>query len=109
LYIISFDLPCRQIIVAWRDCIFFCYLFLSCLPAISESAGPNAAPEFKPNPQQVAERPVKTLEIGAQAPDFKLPGVDGKFYSLADFSDAKALVIVFTCNHCPTAQAYETG
>lgn len=62
---------------------------------------------FRPNPQPVAERPVKTLETGAQAPDFKLPGVDGKYYSLADFKDAKALVIVFTCNHCPTAQAYE--
>ena len=87
------------------------YLFLLSLLVLSacnqQSAGPNATPEFKPNPQQVAERPVKTLEIGAQAPDFKLPGVDGKFYSLADFSNAKALVIVFTCNHCPTAQAYE--
>ena len=42
-----------------------------------------------------------------QAPDFKLPGVDGKTYSLKDFADAKILVVVFTCNHCPTAQAYE--
>lgn len=49
----------------------------------------------------------KTLEIGAQAPDFKLPGTDGKMYSLASFSKAKVLVVVFSCNHCPTAQAYE--
>jgi peroxiredoxin len=49
----------------------------------------------------------KTLEIGAAAPDFSLPGVDGKTYTLADFKDAKFLVIVFTCDHCPTAQAYE--
>jgi len=49
----------------------------------------------------------KTLEIGSAAPDFKLPGVDGKTYSLADFSNAKLLLVVFTCNHCPTAQAYE--
>lgn len=49
----------------------------------------------------------KTLEIGSKAPDFKLPGVDGKTYSLASFKAAKILVIVFTCNHCPTAQAYE--
>lgn len=47
------------------------------------------------------------LEIGAKAPDFKLPGVDGKIYSLASFSKAKILVVVFSCNHCPTAQAYE--
>jgi thiol-disulfide isomerase/thioredoxin len=48
-----------------------------------------------------------TLAIGAQAPDFHLPGVDGKSYSLENFASAKVLVVVFTCNHCPTAQAYE--
>jgi peroxiredoxin len=50
---------------------------------------------------------VKTLELGASAPDFLLPGVDGKTYSLKDFSNAKILCVIFTCNHCPTAQAYE--
>ena len=49
----------------------------------------------------------KTLEIGAAAPAFNLPGVDGKKYNLASFKDAKILAVVFTCNHCPTAQAYE--
>lgn len=49
----------------------------------------------------------KTLEIGSRAPDFKLPAVDGKIYSLASFKNANILAIVFTCNHCPTAQAYE--
>jgi peroxiredoxin len=48
-----------------------------------------------------------TLAIGSKAPDFKLPGTDGKMYSLSSFAKAKILVIVFTCNHCPTAQAYE--
>jgi thiol-disulfide isomerase/thioredoxin len=48
-----------------------------------------------------------TLAIGTKAPDFKLPAVDGKIYTLASFAKAKVLVIVFTCNHCPTAQAYE--
>jgi peroxiredoxin len=47
------------------------------------------------------------LEIGAKAPDFSLEGVDGKTYSLDSFDDAKILVMVFTANHCPTAQAYE--
>ena len=62
---------------------------------------------FVPN-QLHAEPPgLKTLEIGAQAPDFSLPGVDGKTYSLKDFADSKVLVVAFTCNHCPTAQAYE--
>jgi peroxiredoxin len=49
----------------------------------------------------------RTLAIGDAAPDFKLPGVDGKEHSLADFADAKLLLVIFTCNHCPTAQAYE--
>jgi peroxiredoxin len=49
----------------------------------------------------------KTLEIGAAAPDFDLTGVDGKTYTLASFKNARVLVVVFTCNHCPTAQAYE--
>lgn len=56
--------------------------------------------------KSMADDPV-TLAIGAKAPDFKLPGVDGKTYSLASFSKAKILVVIFSCNHCPTAQAYE--
>ncbi len=42
-----------------------------------------------------------TLEIGSQAPDFKLMATDGNFYKLSDFSDSKILVLFFTCNHCP--------
>ncbi|MFB9843502.1 redoxin family protein [Mucilaginibacter ginsenosidivorans] len=49
----------------------------------------------------------KTLAIGSAAPDFNLKGIDGKMYSLASFKDAKVLVVVFMCNHCPTSQAYE--
>ncbi len=49
----------------------------------------------------------KTLAIGEKAPDFNLPGIDGKMYSLSSFEKSKLLVIIFTCNHCPTAQAYE--
>lgn len=54
-----------------------------------------------------APKEVRALAIGETAPDFNLPGVDGRNYRLADFADAKVLVVVFTCNHCPTAQAYE--
>ena len=42
-----------------------------------------------------------TLQLGQGAPDFNLPGVDGKNYSLASFRDAPILVVVFSCNHCP--------
>ena len=44
-----------------------------------------------------------TLSLGAPAVDFDLPAVDGKNYSLASFREARALVVVFTCNHCPAA------
>jgi peroxiredoxin len=47
------------------------------------------------------------LPPGSTAPDFNLPGVDGRNWALKDFADAKILAVVFTCNHCPTAQYYE--
>lgn len=56
------------------------------------------AADFQPTP----------LPIGSTAPDFSLPGVDDRNYALKDFGQAKALVVLFTCNHCPSAQYYET-
>ncbi len=56
---------------------------------------------------RVSAQEAAPLAIGAAAPDFSLPATDGKTYRLADFKKAKALVVIFTCNHCPTAQAYE--
>ncbi|MGO8788100.1 MAG: redoxin domain-containing protein [Terriglobia bacterium] len=47
------------------------------------------------------------LALGAQAPDFCLPGIDGKTHCLKDYASSKILAIVFTCDHCPTAQLYE--
>ncbi len=55
----------------------------------------------------VAGETVPTLAIGSPAPDFHLPGIDGQVHSLADYNSAKILVVVFTCDHCPTAQLYE--
>ena len=50
----------------------------------------------------------EVLDVGDKAPAFEnLPTADGKAVSLADFKDAKAVVVVFTCNHCPVAKAYE--
>ena len=48
-----------------------------------------------------------TIALGATAPDFDLPGVDGAVHSLADYADAEALVLVQSCNHCPYVQAWE--
>ena len=49
-----------------------------------------------------AYTPVPLVE-DAKAPDFSLPGVDGKTYTLEDFSGGKALAVIFTTNHCPDA------
>lgn len=46
-------------------------------------------------------------ELGMPAPDFDLPGVDGHRYTLADFAGAKALLVMFICNHCPYVKAIE--
>jgi peroxiredoxin len=48
-----------------------------------------------------------TLAVGAAMPPFSLPGIDGKTYTDQSFKDAKILMLVFTCVHCPTAQAYQ--
>lgn len=45
--------------------------------------------------------------LGSAAPDFELPGVDGKRYALKNFSDKEVLVIMFICSHCPYVQAIE--
>jgi len=47
------------------------------------------------------------LALGSQAPNFELPGVDGKIHKLADYASSPVLVIVFACNHCPISQMYE--
>jgi peroxiredoxin len=44
---------------------------------------------------------------GDKAIDFKLKNIDGKTVSLADYKDAKGYIVIFTCNHCPYAKAYE--
>jgi len=49
----------------------------------------------------------KGMPVGTSAPAFSLPGVDGRNYSLDSFREATLLVVIFTCNHCPYAQALE--
>ena len=47
------------------------------------------------------------MNLGDQAPHFSLKGVDGQNHALKDFTGAKALVVIFSCNHCPYVKAYE--
>src|SRR5207248_10454577 len=68
-----------------------CLLFVTlCVPAIADEPGPP------------------TLPLGASAPDFCLPGIDGQADCLKDYAGSKVLVVAFTCNLCPTAQLYES-
>jgi peroxiredoxin len=87
------------------------FLLCSCqtdpAPAAAPEEKTTTVKEFKADPQLVDEQEVVPLSLGADAPDFKLMGVDGNYHSLADYAAAEILVVVFTCNHCPTAQAYE--
>jgi peroxiredoxin len=59
-------------------------------------------------PVFAAEEHPPTLQIGAKAPDFCLPGIDDRTHCLSEYASSKILVVIFTCNHCPTAQLYET-
>jgi len=49
-----------------------------------------------------------TLALGSPAPDFDLPGVDNRRYTLLAFNDKPVLVVIFSCNHCPYVKDYET-
>ena len=51
---------------------------------------------------------VPTLALGSPAPNFDLPGVDSRRYSLKSFADKPVLVLIFSCNHCPYVRDYET-
>lgn len=46
-------------------------------------------------------------KVGDKAEDFSLKNVDGRMVSLKNFQDAKGYIVIFTCNHCPYARAYE--
>src|ERR1700749_651821 len=73
-------------------------LALVVCPAVRGQHGDGAPP---------AAAGIPILAVGSQAPDFSLPGVDGKTHSLKDYASSKVLAVVFTCNHCPVAQMYE--
>lgn len=64
---------------------------------------------FVPSTVSAADFPpgMQTLEIGDVAPDFKLPGIDGRDWTLKDFADGKVLMVYFTSNHCPVCHAHD--
>ena len=58
-------------------------------------------------PAAAAETQHPILSLGSPAPNFQLPGVDGRLHQLSDYAASPVLAVVFTCNHCPIAQMYE--
>src|SRR5690606_30003035 len=63
--------------------------------------------ETSENPDVVENKVDSGYKIGDEATDFKLENIDGNQVSLADYPDAKGFIVIFTCNHCPYAVAYE--
>lgn len=94
--------------------LLFTFLLSSCSNQSSEeksdeisNSGGEIETTFVADPQYVEEKPIAKLAIGDEAPYFNLPGIDDEFHELSDYDDQDVLVVNFTCNHCPTAQAYE--
>ncbi|HEX2100224.1 MAG TPA: redoxin domain-containing protein [Candidatus Synoicihabitans sp.] len=81
--------------------LFLSFVGALALPALATAAAQKSLDEHG-NPAGF-----RTLAIGDSAPDFSLPGIDGRTYSLADFADADVLMVLFTSNHCPTSHAIE--
>src|SRR4029079_1092099 len=88
-------------------------IFAGCQEAKSKSPDPNAPVKVDGKVIQTvatgeSTKEPKEIKVGDQAPDWKgLTGTDDKKHSLKDLEKDKAVVIVFTCNTCPVAQAYE--
>jgi thiol-disulfide isomerase/thioredoxin len=102
---------------SWRAvCLSVACSLLAASPGCSDRGNPpGPAPEAQSDARLAAyeaqmskdqsEHP--TLVIGSPAPDFSLPGVDGKAHSLDDYKSSPILAVVFISNHCPASQLYE--
>src|SRR3954471_13734653 len=88
----------------------FCLALLACAFAFSAAAQTKVKRNADGTVDLESEMPpdAKRLALGDAAPDFHLKGIDGKFYSLADFKSAPVLMVVFLSNHCPYSHAAET-
>ena len=100
------DIDTRRSLQAAR-CLMALMVCLACLSvtvasALAQSPAAGQAKGIQPD----RDHPV--LAIGAQAPDFSLPGVDGKVHRLGEYSRTPILAIVFESNHCPVSMLYET-
>jgi peroxiredoxin len=92
-------------------CLLAAAVFASVTSGHSQTTAPSAtrAPKGSGEDIETGLPPdIHRLAIGDPAPDFRLPGIDGRTYTLADFKDAPVLMVVFLSNHCPYSHAAET-
>lgn len=92
---------------------FAAFTAASSFAADAPSASAAASAEAKPAPAKKADphampEGARELKIGDAAPDFSLPGIDGKTHTLAEYKEPKVLMIAFLSNHCPDSQAAES-
>ena len=88
-----------------RDRVLWSTLAAAALAALCVTAGTAPTAQTAQTPPTA---PSEELAVGNAAPAFSLTGTDGKTHSLADYGDkARAVAVVFSCNHCPYAKAYE--
>jgi peroxiredoxin len=59
------------------------------------------------SPTPSSSSPGDGVEIGDEAPGFKLKNINSEYVSLKDYKDKKGVIVIFTCNHCPFSKAYE--
>ena len=79
--------------------------FRSVSVVLAMASSSMLAQEPRLTPRTSTDHPI--LATGSPAPDFALPGVDGKTHRLSDFRGSPLLMVMFICNHCPTSQLYE--
>lgn len=91
--------------------LFVCALAISCgndtAPKEETPTKEEANEESAPTKEEVPKAVLVGYKVGDMAEDFKLKNVDGNMLSMADYTEAKGYIIVFTCNHCPYSIAYE--
>jgi peroxiredoxin len=85
-----------------RTIVLLSFLTLGIAVAAAAEKGGSKKSAGQSTPQDLHE-----LNIGDPAPDFSLPGIDGKTHTLAEYKDAKLLMVAFLSNHCPDSQASE--
>lgn len=78
--------------------------FLLCFSCSFSTLGQDSSSANQPVTQP---GPVNTLSLGSSAPDFSLPGIDGKKHDLSEYKSSRILAVVFTCNTCAAAQMYD--